>query len=222
MSNMVDTNERGHPIPPEDVEAEEGTFAVAIHMDGQTIFKYEQPSPLRSEPEWEERDHFDHDEVPRMNLRNTIIDYEPSNGNLAVVWVFTDQLQADRGEPPDEQVKTGAETQPERTPRGYVVEFGDGELLRDSQQHNVMGKAADHLIEEHDLIDRIEIPYMSGYKNCLVNNKPKHPDGRDMRAHYDLSSGHYLHTHLSGDQKKQHLLELADECGLDVDFAGEW
>lgn len=221
---MVKTNTHDHPIPPEDVEAEEGTYAVAIHRGGQTIFKYEQPSPLRSEPEWEERDHFDHDEVPRMNLRNAVIDYEPSSGGLEVVWVITDQLQADEGKPPDEQTETRVETQSERTPRRYVVELSDGERFSDSQQQNVMGKVVDYLVEEYNLIDRIDLPYMSGYKNALVNTEPKHPDPdrSDMLAPYELSSGDYLHTKMSGDQKKQQLLELADECGLDVKFSGQW
>ena len=113
---------------------------------------------------------------------------------------------------------------------GYAVAFDDGWRLpgpgesAPTEQKRAMGAAVDHLIAAHDLSDRIELPYSTprAKKNCLLNDTADHPDGRRMRAFYELVDGTFLYTSLSVADKRRKLELLADEVGLDVSFGGEW
>ncbi|MEZ3115541.1 type I restriction enzyme HsdR N-terminal domain-containing protein [Halobaculum sp. MBLA0147] len=115
-------------------------------------------------------------------------------------------------------------------PEGYAVAFDDGWRLPapggtpPTEQQEAMGLAVDHLIAAHDLTTRIDLPYATprATKNCLLNTSADHPDGRRMRAFYELVDGTFLYTSLSVDDKKRRLELLASEVGLDVAFAGEW
>lgn len=110
---------------------------------------------------------------------------------------------------------------------GYAVRFSDGTTVPPSgadSQVAAMGLAVEHLIEEHDLLDEIELPYLRprAQSNCALNSDPVHPDGREMRSHYELPGGVFLHTHLNGRQKRTHVEDFADEVGLSVEFRGGW
>lgn len=106
------------------------------------------------------------------------------------------------------------------TRAGSVVSEFSGEI-----QKNVMGEMVDHLIKEENLIDQIEIPYVPGTgrgSRALLNSEPKHTDGREMRAYEKLSSGYYLYTSLSADDKKRYVSELPEKVGMDCEFVGDW
>lgn len=113
---------------------------------------------------------------------------------------------------------------------GYAVAFDDGWRLplpdepAPTEQRRAMGIAVDHLILAHDLTARVDLPYTTprARQNCLLNTTADHPDGRRMRAFYELVDGNYLYTSLSADDKRRKLALLADEVGLDVSFGGEW
>lgn len=87
-----------------------------------------------------------------------------------------------------------------------------------------MGELADYPVREHNLIDQVTIPYFppNSRKNCLINDEPDHPDGREMRSSYELSSGHYLFTNLNREQKKRYMGVLADLYDLNLEWGGEW
>ncbi|MEZ3144501.1 type I restriction enzyme HsdR N-terminal domain-containing protein [Halobaculum sp. MBLA0143] len=113
---------------------------------------------------------------------------------------------------------------------GYAVGFDDGWRLPapgespPAEQRQALGTAVDHLIAAHDLTDRVELPYSTprAQKNCLLNDTADHPDGRRMRAFYELLDGTFLYTSLSVADKRRKLELLADEVGLQVSFGGEW
>ena len=117
---------------------------------------------------------------------------------------------------------------PER--QGYVIKFSDGKVIPGnsheihSQQKQNMGEAIDYLIEEHDLVNEIEVPYFPprARKNCSINTEPVHPNGEEMRGPYGLINGFYLHTSLNTQAKKNHIQDLAEKVGLSVEFSAGW
>jgi len=110
----------------------------------------------------------------------------------------------------------------------YVIEIrGDSStlvVLNGDNQSDVMANAVDYLIQNHDLISRIEpLPYVPGNKNALINNQPVHPDDeRDMRTYRELTDGYYLFTSFNKRDKKRHIERLADKCDLDIESRGGW
>ena len=113
---------------------------------------------------------------------------------------------------------------------GYAVGFDDGWRLpavgesAPTKQRQALGIAVDHLIVAHDLTEQVDLPYSAprARQNCLLNRTADHPDGRRMRAFYELVDGTFLYTSLSVDDKQQYLELIADEVGVNVYFGGEW
>lgn len=110
----------------------------------------------------------------------------------------------------------------------YIIELQDnGSTLAtfaDDTQTDVMTKAVNCLVENYDLISKIEpVPYIPGREKAIINDSPTSPHDEDaMRTYRELSQGYYLDTHMSKDAKKRHLKRLVDKCNLDVEFEGEW
>ena len=125
-----------------------------------------------------------------------------------------------------------------RDPTGGDGETEDGEyvirLTRNGRgvyrvsegvQSEAVGLLANYLIEEEGLLDEIEIPYIPGTgqgSRALVNDKPKHPNGSDMRGQQQVSGGYYVLTNLSSEDKKRYVSELPEKVGLDCEFSGGW
>jgi hypothetical protein len=139
-----------------------------------------------------------------------------------------EEAQSDTAE--TTETSQGETTTVDADRQGYVIRFSDGaEIPEDNQtphtqQKQNMGSAIDYLIEEHDLIDKIEIPHFppQAQKNCSINTDPEHPNGKDMRFPYKLTNGYALHTALNTRGKKSRTRDLAEQVGLSVEFLGEW
>ncbi|WP_162224592.1 type I restriction enzyme HsdR N-terminal domain-containing protein [Halorussus amylolyticus] len=111
----------------------------------------------------------------------------------------------------------------------YVICLGrNGETVYRTAgdvQSETMASLVNYLIEEEDLLEEIEIPYIPGTgqgSRALINDKPKHPNGSDMRGQQELSSGYYLLTNLNSDNKKRYASELPVKVGLECEFSGSW
>ncbi|WP_082230088.1 type I restriction enzyme HsdR N-terminal domain-containing protein [Halorubrum lipolyticum] len=108
----------------------------------------------------------------------------------------------------------------------YVVEIADqtdSNLFSDDSQADLMGIVVDHLIRDHDLIDAYApLPYVPGKKIAILNDEPTHPSGEEMRLYRAVGGDYYVYTSLNKGDKKRHLREFANACGVDIDFDGEW
>ncbi len=148
--------------------------------------------------------------------------------------VLREQRQFVSDEPAANQAETTA-TQPtvdeaDEPDEGYVIRFSDEKMIpeRDSEIHTQqkinMGEAVDYLIEHHNLLDEIKLPYSPprARKNCSINTEPEHPNGEEMRIPYELSNGCFLHTSLNTRGKKTRLRDIAENVGLSVEFLAEW
>lgn len=92
-------------------------------------------------------------------------------------------------------------------------------------QSEAMGALVNYLINEEGLLNEIEIPYIPGTgrgSRALINDKPEHPSGADMRGQQRVSGGYYLLTNLSSDDKKRYVSELPEKVGFECEFSGGW
>lgn len=133
---------------------------------------------------------------------------------------------------PDAESQTENEPKKEDTEsrRGYIIRFSDRAEIPQAdgtvqtKQNENMGAAVDYLIEEYELMREIEVPYSPprARKNCSINDRPVHPNGEEMRAPYELVSGHFLHTAMNTQGKQNRLRDLAEKVDLNVEFLSEW
>jgi hypothetical protein len=106
-----------------------------------------------------------------------------------------------------------------RTANDVIATFGEDPS---KDQSEVMKAVVNYLIKEHDLIDRISIPYVVE-KKALINDTPTYPDGTEPMRHYkELSNGYYLDTHYKKEDKRKRMQELARECGLRIKPGNKW
>jgi hypothetical protein len=110
----------------------------------------------------------------------------------------------------------------------YVIKITNGDTaiatFADDNQSDVMAEAVNYLIENHDMISKIEpLPYIPGREKAIINDKPASPhDDQAMRAYRELTQGYFLDTHMDKKTKKRHVRRVANKCGLEVDFEGGW
>ncbi len=91
-------------------------------------------------------------------------------------------------------------------------------------QTDVMGEAVSYLIENYDLISKIEpLPYIPGREKAIINNQPTSPHNEEaMRGYQELAGGYYLDTHMNGPRKKSYMRKFADKCQTELTFEGKW
>ena len=111
----------------------------------------------------------------------------------------------------------------------YVIEMSDGihiprgDDIHQSQRKN-MGAAVNYLIEEHDLMSQIDVPYhdTSVGRRWLIDTLPQSEDNNMMNDPFELSNGTCLQTSMGGSEKRSCLETLVGEVDLDVTFRGKW
>jgi hypothetical protein len=205
--------------PPKQ-SVDKGTYALCVSNEQFMLLRYDKVSPLRSKADWKEVDEFSRESAPPLNLQGA--EFVPdSNGQ---VWVFARSIEAEHEieELETDQTEEAGEKTTQARLGKYVIHFDNGQEVMGNSQSEVMASAVDMMIKGYDLLEKITLPYMSGYKNALINNKPEHPDGRPMEREFKLSGGYYIPTKMSGSQKKEYLAELAEECGAGIEFVKGW
>lgn len=148
-----------------------------------------------------------------------------SNGELSGV-EETPRATSAVSKPDPESRSTAPEVQGESTEDEYVVAFGgdgDGQSYRAATQSDAMAKAVDHLISEHELIERLpSFPYTPGKKHTILNDAPKHSNGERMKLFQELNDGYYVFTSLNKESKKRYVRRFAETCDVEVRFGGAW
>jgi len=112
---------------------------------------------------------------------------------------------------------------------GYAIaildEDGEIEYLQASTQAGASGDLATYLITEHDRLEHIDIPYPVGSGSgtrALLDDDPRHRDGKEMKQAKELPGGHHLLTNMNAEQKRTYVPEVAAAVGLTCRFEGEW
>lgn len=103
----------------------------------------------------------------------------------------------------------------------YVVEFSDGHQTSPADdQTSAMIEATNYLINNYDLIQKINIPWVPGRTKAIINDT-KIWDEADPK-YKKLENGYYVDTKLSSHGKEREIKRMATKCGLDVNFKGDW
>jgi len=107
----------------------------------------------------------------------------------------------------------------------WVVTFLDSgteiAAVSDYKQDEAMISATNYLINQHDLITKIEsLPWVPGRTKAIINDVPEWEKADPQ--YKPLVDGYYLDTKLSKGGKKRELGRMAEKCGLSVNFEGDW
>jgi len=97
--------------------------------------------------------------------------------------------------------------------------------LAGDTQASAMAAVVTYLIEQRGLLDEIDLPYLPGTErgsNCLLNDRPVHPTGEEMRTYQSVAGDCYLFTSLNSDSKRRYLTELCGHVGLACAFSAAW
>ena len=199
-------------------EADEGMFAIRVDGDQHVVYQFDTGSPFRSTPDWRQVDKYRRSEAPPVDLSSA--EFEEDEDDQT--WVFARNVEPER-EVEENNVSGGPESESIQQPLGkYAIEFDNGQQVSGNSQSDVMSNAVEAMVKGYNLIESIDIPYMSGYKNALINNRNKHPDGREMERAVKITGGYYVHTKSSADQKIGYMNELAEACDAKIDFVKGW
>lgn len=105
------------------------------------------------------------------------------------------------------------------------AECSCGESFQATSRREVMGEAIDHLVTEHGLFDRVELPWAppQAEKNVLISEEgvrvqKYRDDKRNIQNEYELSTGNYVNTSYGPDGKERHINTLAAKCGEEFTF----
>ncbi|SNR54822.1 type I restriction enzyme HsdR N-terminal domain-containing protein [Halorubrum vacuolatum] len=92
-------------------------------------------------------------------------------------------------------------------------------------QSEVFAALVEYLVEEEQLLEAIDLPYVPGTgrgTRALLNTEPVHLDGDEMRLYEELTQGYYLYTSLNAKSKIRYASELCELVELQCEFKGAW
>ena len=115
------------------------------------------------------------------------------------------------------------------SPDSYEVRLTDGsEVVTQfgtdpaADQSQMMQLVVEVLTVEHDLMDRIPIPYIVDQQTLINKTPTAHDSDEEMHASKRLSTDYYLNTSAGKAGKEAQLTALANECGLGLTFGEAW
>lgn len=97
--------------------------------------------------------------------------------------------------------------------------------LAGDTQASTMAAVVTYLIDRRGLLSEIDLPYLPGTErgsNCLLNTRPAHPTGEEMRTFQSVAEDCYLFTSLNSESKMRYLAELCEHVGLECEFSAAW
>ncbi|WP_226022180.1 type I restriction enzyme HsdR N-terminal domain-containing protein [Halomicrobium salinisoli] len=135
-------------------------------------------------------------------------------------------VEVDTGEAKSDALAAngGSGEQPFDTSGRYVIRIYDGDdaiaAVSDRTQSKAMVEVADYLIEFHGLADRIDVPWVPSRNKAIINDEPEWADADPV--YKELVDGYHVDTKLSKRAKKREIERMAIECGVTVEFDGDW
>lgn len=168
---------------------------------------------------WVLNTQFEEDTLPPLDFINATHEIENNDSESAATTIVT--YAADISMSGDDGTSTGD------SQNDHWIKI-DGNRIPETgsyqDQYASMVAGVDHLIEQHDLLDHIQLPYTPTWArgNCSINVVAEHPDESEMDGAKKLSSGDYLFTGLNKGAKRKRFKDLADHVNAEVEFNEEW
>lgn len=168
--------------------------------------------------------------VTIRSRHNELVDFEDA------IEMDASELETDSTSPstdtPDsadtaDETDTGSTTLPDIESDSVEVVKMEGShhvhIPDSATQNDVLVGVVEYLIEEHSLLDRIEVPWApSRWENLSIVNDPVE-EAPDQKASWtELSTDHQLNTKLGKDQKESLIGYLGDAVGITVNIPTDW
>lgn len=208
---------------PQREDVSPGDYALVKRGEEQKLYQYERPVDWE-DLEWIPKQEFDEDEMPLIDFEQTrwYSEHNDSTSVVSTVYATSISSNGDRQSSGEDDASSNGHNR-----NGYWTNI-DGTCIPTTgahqHQYNNMVAVVNHLIEQHDLLDRIQLPYTPTWArtNCSINDVAKHPDGSDMDGAKELVSGDYLCTAHNKSDKKDRLTNLANCVDVETTYRGEW
>lgn len=199
-------------------------YALIMWNDKELLYQLERPI-VGQEPEWILKKTFDQDEIPPLNFEQAKRFFEDSDSASAVATVYASSISSSEDVRSSDDENTSSDG---RNRNGYWTKI-EGTCVPETgahlQQKVNMVAVVNHLIEQHNLLDHIQLPYTPTWarSNCSINAVAEHPDQREMNGAEELISGDYLCTAHNKRDKKDRIRNLVTQADADnIEFEGEW
>lgn len=192
-----------------------GTYAIRIGAT-QLIYRLrESDDPFKDDLNWEKVGERDIDSIPKSTYEGGRWETD-SDGDL---WFYVEDIKPE-SDYESKQAKLNESA-------SYSLEFlgpdGREYSFSASMQADIFQEVIEMLIEEYDLSSEINIPFVPGYKNAILNDEPRHPDGSEMERNRSISGGdYYISTAPTKEKKVEYLDEFAETVGGDIKFGTGW
>lgn len=109
--------------------------------------------------------------------------------------------------------------------RAYLAWLSDGStetrFVSQNQNQQVID-IVEFLGSDHDLFERLELPYADDQSGLRISTVPKLPDGSDMRNPHELSNGLYLERRFEKPSARDAIRAVTEATEFTVEFDGLW
>ena len=146
---------------------------------------------------------------------------DPNSGPSSAV---ERESEIERREVTENEPSNGIGDAPFDTSGRYVVKFSNSTdviaAISGRTQSKAMVNAANYLIQYHNLIDKVNIPWVPSQNKAIINDVSEweHADP----VYKELVNGYYLDTKLNKSGKQREIKRMVGQCGLGVTFEGDW
>ena len=192
-----------------------GTYAIRIGETQEIWRLRESDDPFLDSLEWEKVGSRAIGSVPKSSYEGGRWEAD-NNGNI---WFYVENIDPEK-KPDPQQVRLDDTAQ-------YSLELttpdGERRQMAGDRQADVFGDMVELLIEEYRLTEKLDIPFVPGYKNAIIAEKPRHPSGEEMGRFRNIAGGdYYVSTNPTKEKKREYLEKFAELTGASVRFGNGW
>ena len=192
-----------------------GTYAIRVGQDQQIWRLRESDDPYSDELKWEKVGERSIGSVPKSSYDGGRWEADDDGD----IWFYVEDIK------PEKEPDTTQAQLDKTAPYSLVVRGPDGQRdhITGNMQADVFGEAVETLIEDYGLAEKLDLPYVPGYKNAVLNDEPRNPNGEEMERTRSIAGGeYYITTQPTKEQKRDYLNEFAQLTGVTIDFENGW
>jgi len=188
---------------PKRTDVPEGTWAIQLRDDKRVMWKAVQYDPYTDDIDWTDPQEHRLDSLPEADFEGVEYGKDEDGNPLMYIKSIDAKGTVEKG---GKQVRF--EPDPDSA-YALVVEGPDGEThpFQSNRQIDVYADALAVLFGEYGLDKEVAMPYMPGHKNAMINDRPKHPDGREIGKYREILDGEYYVNVVPTKEKKMEFLE---------------
>lgn len=192
-----------------------GTYAIRVSRDQQIWRLRESDDPFSDDLMWEKVGERSIDSVPKSDYDGGRWEADDDGD----IWFYVEDIQ------PEKEPDTTQAQLDDTAPYSLVITGDDGKKhhITGNMQADVFGDAVETLFNDYGLAEKLDLPFVPGYKNAVVNDEPRHPNGDEMERTRSIAGGdYYISTQPTKEQKRTYLNDFAQLTGVTIEFKSGW